>query len=414
MQRISYNIFFLTAVIGLLLFSSCGSQPASSETISVEDEHGHEHEDEREEEAGPEGIAIFTSQQIDATGLKTGSFQQIKLAGYIKANGVLDLPPSNQATINPPHQGFVEKTRFLEGDYVKKGIVLAELSHPDYLMLQQEYLEVKSRLTFLDLELERQRTLAAANVSAKKKLQETESEFNAMTAKQTGLKERLNYIGISTKNLKAGTMQQRIAIRAPFSGYITEVNIRLGALVGPETTMYEMVDNRHMHLELKVFEKDLFRIKKGQRITYRLPTQGTKNYEGEVHLIGKEFDQENRTVNIHGHLEGEHPEFIRGLYAEAQIWLDARTVPALPESAIVSEEGQAYIFVEVSENESHEESEGHDEKQFRKMLVRTGVTENGFTEVYSVEPLSPDAKIVLSGAYFLMAEMNKGEAEHDH
>lgn len=398
MQRISYYIFLLAAIAGTLSFNSCEPKTASSETASVEDEH--------EEEADPEGIAIFTSQQIEATGLETGSFQEMKLGGYIKANGVLDLPPSNQATINPPHQGFVEKTRFLEGDYVKKGTVLAELSHPDYLLLQQEYLEVKSRLTFLAQELERQRTLSAANVSAKKKLQETEAEFNAMTARQTGLKERLNYIGISTQNLDASSMQRKIAIRAPFSGYITEVNIRLGALVGPETSMYEMVDNRHMHLELKVFEKDLFRIKKGQRITYRLPTQGTKSYEGEVHLIGKEFDQENRTVNIHGHLEGEHPEFVRGLYAEAQIWLNARTVPALPESAIVSEEGQAYIFVEVPE--------GHDEKQFRQVLVRTGATENGFTEVYSVESLSPDAKVVLSGAYYLMAEMNKGDAEHDH
>ncbi|MCB0852989.1 MAG: efflux RND transporter periplasmic adaptor subunit, partial [Bacteroidetes bacterium] len=224
MQRISYHIFLLTALTALVLFSSCDSKTASSETASVEDGHGHE------EETGPKDLAIFTSQQIEATGLETGSFQQMKLAGYIKANGMLDLPPSNQATINPPHQGFVEKTRFLEGDYVKKGTVLAELSHPDYLLLQQEYLEVNSRLTFLTQELERQRTLAAANVSAQKKLQETEAEFNAMTARQAGLKERLAYIGISTQNLSAGSMQQRIAIRAPFSGYITKVNIRLGTL----------------------------------------------------------------------------------------------------------------------------------------------------------------------------------------
>ena len=404
MQRISYHIFLLTALIALVLFSSCDSKTASSDTVSVEDEH--------EEETGPKDLAIFTSQQIEATGLETGSFQQIKLAGYIKANGMLDLPPSNQATINPPHQGFVEKTRFLEGDYVKKGTVLAELSHPDYLLLQQEYLEVNSRLIFLTQELERQRTLAAANVSAQKKLQETEAEFNAMTARQSGLKERLAYIGISTQNLNAGSMQQRIAIRAPFSGYITKVNIRLGTLVGQETSMYEMVDNHHMHLELKVFEKDLFQVKKGQRITFRLPTQGNKTYEGDVHLIGKEFDQENRTVNIHGHLKGEHPEFVRGLYAEAQIWLDARTVPALPESAIISDEGKSYIFIE--QHEHHEEPDDYDEKQYRKVLVRTGVTENGFTEVYPVESLDSDAKIVLSGAYYLMAEMNKGDADHDH
>ncbi len=408
MQRISYFIFILTAVIGISLFSSCGSNTASSGTAEAEEEHGHE------EETTADDIAVFTSQQIEATGLQTGSFRQIKLAGYIKANGVLDLPPSNQAAINPPHQGFVEKTRYLEGDFVKKGTILAELSHPDYIQLQQEYMETHSRLGFLQQELERQRTLSAANVSAKKKLQETESEFNAISAKQMGLKERLNYMGISTNRLVEGSIQRNIAIRAPFSGYITKVNIRLGELVIPEMTMYEMVDNRHMHLELKVFEKDLFQVKKGQRITYRLPTQGNQSYEGEVHLIGKAFDQENRTVNIHGHLSGEHPEFIRGLYAEAQIWLDARTVPALPETAIINEEGQTFIFVQEQKKENHTESEAHDEKQFRKVLVRIGVTENGFTEVYPIDSLSPDVKVVLSGAYYLIAEMNKGESEHSH
>ncbi len=412
MQRICYHIFLVTAFIGISLFSSCDSKNAPKETSS------HEHDDEHGEEASPKDVAIFTSQQAEAISIETGRFQQMKLAGYIKAYGILNLPPSNQATINPPHQGFVEKTSFLEGDYVKKGTVLAELSHPDYLLLQQEYLEGQSRLTFLTQELERQRTLAAANVSAQKKLQETEAEFNAMTARQSGLKERLAYIGISTQNLSASSMKRRITIRAPFSGYITKVKIRLGTLVRPETTMYEMVDNRKMHLELKVFEKDLFQIKKGQKITFRLPTQGDKNYEADVHLIQKEFDQENRTVTILGHLNAENPEFIRGLYTEAQIWLDAQTVPALSETAIISDEGQSYIFVEVPEDESHEdshdESEGHDEKQFRKVLVRTGVTEGGFTEVYPVESLDSDAKIVLSGAYYLMAEMNKGEAEHAH
>lgn len=406
MQRISYFIFILTTVIGISLFNSCGSNTASSG--ATEEEHGHE------EEAIADDIAVFTSPQIEATGLQTGSFIQIKLSGYIKANGMLDLPPSNQAAINPPHQGFVEKTRYLEGDFVKKGTVLAELSHPDYIQLQQEYMETYSRLGFLQQELERQRTLAAANVSAKKKLQETESEFNAISAKQMGLKERLTYMGISTNRLVEGSIQRNIAIRAPFSGYITKVNIRLGELVKPEMTMYEMVDNRHMHLELKVFEKDLFKVKKGQRITFRLPTQGNQSYEGEVHLIGKEFDQENRTVSIHGHLTEEHPEFVRGLYTEAQIWLDARTVPALPESAIISEEGQTFIFVEEQEKENGTESEAHDEKQFRKVLVRTGLSENGFTEVYPVDSLSPDAKVVLSGAYYLIAEMNKGETEHNH
>ena len=92
--------------------------------------------------------------------------------------------------------------------------------------------------------------------------------------------------------------------------------------------------------------------------------------------------------------------------------LNSVPLPALPESAIISDEGKSYIFIE--QHEHREEPDDYDEKQYRKVLVRTGVTENGFTEVYPVESLDSDAKIVLSGAYYLMAEMNKGDADHDH
>lgn len=386
---------------------SCGSSSTdASQTEQVMDIAHHE------EEASDQ--ISMTKAQIEAIGLHIGGFSETKLAGYIKANGILDLPPSNRASIHAPQAGFIQKARYLEGDYVKKGAVLVALQHPDFIQLQQTYQEVSSRLIYLTQEFNRQQTLAAANVSAKKKLQETEAEFNALSATKNGLAQQLSYLGLSPKKAEEGEIQTSIVIRAPFSGYITRLNIHLGQYVSSDIPLYEMVDNQHLHLELNVFEKDLFKVKKEQRITFRLPAQGPESYEAEVHLVGKEFDQENRTVRIHGHLLGNHPEFVRGLYAEAKIWLDARTVPTLPETAIVSEEGQAYIFAEVQENESHEESEAHDEKQFRKVLVRTGITENGFTEVYPVEPLGSNDDIVLSGAYYLMAEMNKGEADHDH
>ena len=43
-----------------------------------------------------------------------------------------------------------------------------------------------------------------------------------------------------------------------------------------------------------------------------------------------------------------------------------------------------------------------------------GVTDDGWTEVKLLKPLKKGAKIAWNNAYYLLAEMKKGEAEHEH
>ena len=52
-----------------------------------------------------------------------------------------------------------------------KGEVIAVLENPEFIQLQQDYLDYKSQLIYLKEELERQQELAKENVNAKKTLQ---------------------------------------------------------------------------------------------------------------------------------------------------------------------------------------------------------------------------------------------------
>ena len=76
----------------------------------------------------------------------------------------------------------------------------------------------------------------------------------------------------------------------------------------------EIVNENHLHLELDVFEQDISNIKVGQRISYNVPALGNSIYNGKIHVIGKEFNTVNKTVRIHGHLEGKRPKFIKDLF----------------------------------------------------------------------------------------------------
>ena len=176
--------------------------------------------------------------------------------------------------------------------------------------------------------------------------------------------------------------------------------------VTPQMELMEIVNENHLHLELDVFEKDIANVEKGQPISYTVPALGNTVYDGEVHVIGKEFNTENKTVRIHGHLEKERPKFIKDLFVEAKIWLNDQTVQALPEKAIIKDGDFSYIYVA---NDNTDE-----EIKFEQIKVLPSNTDNGFTAVKLIDQIPDGMKIVTEGAYYVYAQSKAGELEHEH
>ena len=66
------------------------------------------------------------------------------------------------------------------------------------------------------------------------------------------------------------------------------------------------------------------------------------------------------------------------------------------------------------EDDHSHEHEGGEELEFTAVPVRPGITDAGFTEVRFFESMPENARFVTKGAYYLLAEMRKGEGGHDH
>ncbi|PHN06090.1 efflux RND transporter periplasmic adaptor subunit [Flavilitoribacter nigricans] len=395
----------LIAIFPLLLLLACGEPPAHEHT-----EPGDAVETADHEEGGHAADEVaLTEAQIKTIGLTLGTFDSIKISGFIKANGTMDLPPDEVATVTAPARGFVRSTRgeYLIGSYVKKGTALATLEHPDFITAQQRYLEVSAQIEFQELEVDRQQTLQAGQAGALRALQQAESELKQLRAQLAGLSGQLAYLGINPDRVREKGIVPTVTIAAPISGYITALNINQGRFLQPEEMLYEIVDNRHIHLELDVFEKDIAGVKEKMRLSFTVPSLGNEVFAGEIRLVGRSFNMENKTVRVHGHIEGKHPAFIRGLYVEAKIWNDDETVAALPASAIVTAAGLSYIFVQEPDGEPGS-------SHFRRIPVRTGPSDGQFVTVTPLEALPDQPAIVRSQAYFLAAQMVQGELAHEH
>ncbi len=401
------NIIIALAAI-ILIFSSC----AHDHDDHVGHDHGEVTEDtharhDHGEEEHEEGI-FLTRDQMKTVGVTFGDFSQTKINDYISATGTLGLPPNAYSSLSAKAEGFIKSSnKYVEGSYVKKGERMAYLENPDFIQNQQEYLEVAADLTYLQQELTRQRALVAENAGVEKNVQKLQSEVNRKNATLKGLSKQLAYLGINTNNLTAENIVNRISILSPMSGYLTSIDMHNGMFVTPQKELMEIVSEEHLHLELDVFEKDMSKVKEEQKVSYTVPALGDKVYEGEVHVIGKEFNTQNKTVRIHGHLGKERPRFIKDLFVNAKIWLNDQTVAALPEKAVIKDGAFSYVY---AANDDLEE----EKLKFEPLRVKAGATESGFTSVELLDKLPEGMRLVTGGAYFVYAQSKAGELAHEH
>ena len=409
MKVIKYSIISFIALAIIFSFSACGEHSEGdghnhgTEEHAENDGHGHGEEGEHEE-----GEIHLSKEQIKTVGISFGDLSSIKINDYISATGTLGLPPNAYSSVSAKAAGFIKNSnKYVEGHYVKKGAIMAYLENPDFIRQQQEYLEVSAELDYLRQELERQKKLVEADAGVIKNMQKLQSQVNMKTATAKGIAKQLAYLGINTDNISPDNIAERIAIVAPMSGYITSINMHNGMYVTPEMVLMDIVSENHLHLELDVFEKDISKLKEEQKISYTVPSLGDKVYQGEVHIIGKEFNTENKTVRVHGHLEKDRPKFIKDLFVDAKIWLNDQTVSALPEKAIIKDGTSSYIYV------ANDQTDG-DEIKFEKLMVVPGASDKGYTSIKLIDKLPEGMKIVTEGAYYVYAQSKAGELEHEH
>lgn len=370
-----------------LIVSSCGSK---SEEAS-KDEH---HEEE-------ESVVELSPEQVKTINLKLGKLEMKDLSGAIKVNGMLDVPPQNLVSISAPLGGFVKSTELLQGMKVAKGQVIVVMQHPDYIQMQQDYLDTKSQLEYLEMEYKRQQELSKDNVNSQKTLQQAKSQYESASAKNAGLKAKMMLVGINSEKLTSQTIQSAITITSPISGYVTSVNVNIGMYVNPTDVMFKIVDTEHLHAELTVFEKDVPKIKIGQKVRFTLANE-TVERTATVYLIGREINSD-RTVRIHCHLDKEDLDLLPGMYLKAYVEAGTQSLPAIPDQAIINFEGKDYIFVADTEA-----------NHYKMIEITKGISELGYTEINLGNGVSNESLIVINGAYDILAKMKNSEEEGGH
>ncbi|MFB3388411.1 efflux RND transporter periplasmic adaptor subunit [Flavobacterium sp. LAR06] len=369
-------------------------------------------EEETHEEEKSQTEVALTASQYKTIGIETGFIENRNLNKVIKANGYTTVPPQNSAEVSTLIGGTVKDIFVLEGTFVNRGKVLATIQNLEVIEMQEEYHSATANIEYLQLEYNRQKTLSDENVNPRKTFQEVKAKLAAERARAQAAKNKLEALHVSTKGSTS-----LVPIVAPINGYVGKISIAKGAYAQTGVSLFEVVDNSQMHLDLNVYEKDLGSISVGQVIDFVLTNQSNKSIKGKIFGINKSFSNESKTVAVHAKIESADAKgLIPGMYVSANINITNATVPALPKDAVVRNADKYFVFVEEEEHQEKQtgKEENHEKEiHFKAIEVIPGTTDLGFTEVKFVDEIAPNTKIVTEGAFYLLSAM-KGGGEHEH
>ncbi|MGB7784888.1 MAG: efflux RND transporter periplasmic adaptor subunit [Salinimicrobium sp.] len=386
------KIAFLTA----LLFLACNDK---------KEEKIEEQKPKTETTAAPVEEVMLSQQQFEALDMKIDSLQTRLMSGYVEANGQLEVPPQNEASVTPVIGANVAKIEVIEGEQVKQGQVLAYIAHPEIIELQTAYLNAYNDLKFEEKEYKRQQKLYEAGVGSGESFQRSEAKVENARGRVAGFQAQLKQLHISPGRVEQGKIAQQIPVLSPIEGAVQQVNVRTGEFVPAQSPMFEIINTHHVHVDLMVFEKDVFKVKEGQEVHFSVASLPATNLTAKIISVSKNFEQDPKAVHVHAEIENRPENLVPGMYVRGKIAVDDQRSLALPESAVVREGEKFFAFTS--------EKEG-DAWSFKPVEVIPGDKEGEWIAVKLMQDLPSQQLFAFNNAYYLQAEMNKGEGGHSH
>lgn len=384
-NKINMKPIIITGIF-VLFFAACNQKPS-------------ELAEDKASEPGLTSVSL-TDQQFTALGVKVDTLSKRNFSSVVVANGQLEVLPQNEASVTAIIGANVISIHVFEGKKVKQGQVLAYLNHPDLLNLQTQYVNAWNQLQYVDKEYQRQKRLYEEQVGSGKDFQKIQSDFLSLIGEVKNLEAQLKLLQLDPEKIKQGDIVEQVPVISPISGFIEKVNVKTGQYVEPQMQMFEVINNDNIHADLMIFEKDIYKVKEGQKVAFSIESLPGEILSAKIFAVGKSFEQNPKAVHVHAEIENKKGLLISGMYITGRISTGDDFVYAVPEEAIVNENGKSVIFISEQENGNW---------KFEPMEIIIGQQEDGFVEIKLLSPLKRGSLVAMNNAYYLLSEMKKSE-----
>lgn len=256
----------------------------------------------------------------------------VKMDTVINKEFVSQIRSERNIEIRAQEKGFLEKIYVDEGQHVQAGQVLFRIMPQLY---QADVLKAKAEVAQAEIELQNASTLAKSNVVSI-------NEKRMAKAKLDAAKAELNL---------AQTHLSFTTIRAPFSGIIDRLPLKLGSLVDEGDLLTSLSDNGGIFAYFNVSEPEYLNYQThsaergNNQVSLIMANGETFPNKGIIQTIEGEFDNETGNIAFRAKFPNSNQLLRNGETGKIQMTLPLKNALIIPQKATYEIQDQKYVFV---------------------------------------------------------------------
>lgn len=283
----------------------------------------------------------LTPELRDAAGIATEPAARGPLAPLVTVVGEAAFDPTLVAAVGARGSGIVREVRYVEGNVVQRGDVLAVIESPGLAEAQADERIAAAKRRAAELNAERERSLLDQGLTTAREYEQANAELAEQIALQQAARERVAALGGS--RAKTGVSE----LRAPVSGVVAERSIAPGQSVGPGLVAFRVGSLDRLWVLLRVYERHLEPLREGDAVEIRPLADPERVIAGKVAHVGSVIDPETHTADVRVEVANEERLLRPGQAVKATIRASggARTALSVPASAVTTVDGVPTVFV---------------------------------------------------------------------
>lgn len=240
-----------------------------------------------------------------------------------------------------------------QGDWVKKGTVLAIVRQQDY---KDKLDQAKAQLARAEAEYEKAKlsfdrvsSLYSTHSATKPDLDSAQAQLDGTAASVSGAKAQISEAQVALDDC---------SLRAPFDGQVMKRTVDVGSFVGPATNGFTIANTQLVKAIFGVPDTSIARVRTGQRLMI-LTDAFSQPFPGRVTVISPSADPKSRVFSVEVTIANPRDELKSGMIAS--LALDGERLPqsvlAVPLSAVVRDpRGASGFAVMIVEGDAEIES----------------------------------------------------------
>ncbi|MCW3785380.1 efflux RND transporter periplasmic adaptor subunit [Plebeiibacterium sediminum] len=366
------DVIYIWAGIIFLVMSSCSTKTSVDENSDTD-------------------LIEITKDQFQSEKMLFGKPEQYLFEEKVHFTGKIVPKTNGMAKISVPVGGIVKNINIQPGELVKKGEKIMAIGGSAIIDLQQQFASSAAKIKHLKADYDRAQILYNDNIKTESEFLIIESNYKAELGIYSALKLKLQSMGINLEEIQKGLYQNSYWVTAPIKGQVVNFDFSLGQFVSSDQYAAEIVNNHEIQLQIAVFEKDLQQMGIGQKVVFSLLGDSIE-YQGQINFMNHIIDADTKSSSCYAEIYDKGKSFAINQMVNGNVIVEADSIIAVPNQAVVSAGDLNFVLVKEDENENT--------FHLHKVEIRTGRANQEYVELLG---FSENTEILISGGYNLLS-----------